>query len=146
MARGRVRGRHSLPVDSNCEATAFRLTLIPTLAPSLAPTLAPPSPPPSPHPRPRPKQAAAFKGPADFARHLSTPVEHLGCAAHRPRSAAPPEGCVGAGVSNQSGAAGAAGSSQTGERQARPAKPPSKKEERAKAARYAELKQRQVPG
>ena len=43
MARGRIRGRYTLPVDSNCEATAFRLTLIPALAPflALAPSLAP---------------------------------------------------------------------------------------------------------
>ena len=40
-ARGRVRGRRTLFVDSKREATAFRFTLIPALAPFLAPFLAP---------------------------------------------------------------------------------------------------------
>jgi len=86
------------------------------------------------------REAAAFKKPEDFARHLNTAVEHLGRASHRPRSQAPPE----------SSAEGAAGQSQIGERVVKAAKgptkgpTPTKKEERAKAAKYSELKQREA--
>jgi len=83
------------------------------------------------------REAAAFKKPEDFARHLNTPVEHLGRASHRPRSQAPPE-------SSAEGAEGAAGGkSQIGERVVK-VKAPTKKEERAKAAKYSELKQREA--
>jgi len=69
------------------------------------------------------KEAARFRSSKDFARHLQTPVELLGRAAHRPVSGG--EG---------SGAASAP---------APAAKARTKKEEKAKAKKYSELKQRE---
>ena len=75
------------------------------------------------------REAARFKKPQDFARHLNTSVALLGRASHRPRTQA------------EGSAEGAAAAPPA---PAAKAKAPTKKEERAKAAKYSELKQREA--
>lgn len=80
------------------------------------------------------EQAARYRSPKDFARHLQTPVELLGRATHRPRS-----GDGGEEASSSSAAGPGVASTAT----AASAPLRTKKQEKAKAQQYRELEQRE---
>jgi len=89
------------------------------------------------------EQAARFKSPKDFARHLQTPVELLGRATHRPRAGDDGE----ASSSSAAGPGAAATASTAATAAAATASAPkplrTKKQEKAKAQQYRELEQRE---